>query len=82
VAAARQLEDVESAWHNREGDRTATVIFEVEEASSRAAWEPEGVKVAQGNVAVAWELEEGDMVTTVFEVGDASSRETQGGSFI
>jgi hypothetical protein len=42
------------------------------------AQELEDIEVAWRNAAVAQELEEGDRVTTAFEVRDASSMATRG----
>jgi hypothetical protein len=72
AVAARQLEDVEAARRAREG------IFEVEEASSRMAWELEDVKATRCKVTATQELEEAGRVTMVFKVEDASLRATWG----
>jgi hypothetical protein len=74
VAAAQQLEDVRVTWHAQEGDSMATIVFKVGEASSRVARELENIEAAWRKAAAAWELKEGNRVTTVFEIGDDSSR--------
>jgi hypothetical protein len=49
-------------------------FFKVGEASSRVARELENIEAAWRKAAAAWELKEGNRVTTVFEIGDDSSR--------
>jgi ABC-type microcin C transport system duplicated ATPase subunit YejF len=62
----------------REGNKAAMVIFEVRDVSLRVTRELEDIQVVWCNAMVARELEEGDRVTIVFEVGVASSRATRG----
>jgi hypothetical protein len=56
-------------------------FFKVGEASSRVVWELKDIEAMWGNDVAVWELKEGNRVTTVFEVRDASSMETRGGGY-